>query len=395
MGPDAPMFTCTVILLLIPSILFLLVVVRALTEDYIPSLGTAVAVWAVSVALVVVSLASLFICAMTDPGILPKLPRRPPSFRYQQHQQQQQQHQQQRHPGNIPVRIPKYKTVRISQTGREDGHRRAVLARYKYCETCGIYRPPRASHCQRCGHCVLMMDHHCPWIGCDIAARNYRYFLAFVTSASLLCLSSVAASIALLQLETSRRFDGDFSAALSGNPSRNVVALVLVMLSLIFSLFTAPLCCYHLYLVCSDSTTREHLRRTGATAPTTPTAASASVNGPYSGPHAAAGTVEDDEDGNGDSGHCVSTCCARPASLAREILRHRLRADDMHWFLTEGPGSQLSHARSRLVISELVPSAVATAVAGGRSGRRSTGAAAAAQLAPAAGALVAQGEMPV
>ncbi|SAM00038.1 hypothetical protein [Absidia glauca] len=68
----------------------------------------------------------------------------------------------------------------------------------KYCDTCGIYRPPRSSHCRQCNNCVENEDHHCIWLNNCVGKRNYRSFFTFIITATLLCLYVIA--FALVQL---------------------------------------------------------------------------------------------------------------------------------------------------------------------------------------------------
>jgi len=44
------------------------------------------------------------------------------------------------------------------------------------CHSCHIARPLRSKHCRVARRCVLMFDHHCPFVGNTIGLHNYKWF---------------------------------------------------------------------------------------------------------------------------------------------------------------------------------------------------------------------------
>jgi DHHC palmitoyltransferase len=184
LGSDAPSFFFTTAVIIMGMLFHFLVILpqltrqsRLLQQELDPGSSSWISghvslLYYSAVVLSILSLIFLVQTALLDPGIIP--------------------------PCSSPIKAPvPLRTVPRVGPDSIVVHEQVPVqiggaAGFRYCATCNIFRPPRAKHCNSCNVCVEQFDHHCPWVGNCIGMRNYRFFVWFVTTLSLLtCIISI------------------------------------------------------------------------------------------------------------------------------------------------------------------------------------------------------------
>ncbi|CAI9111018.1 OLC1v1011151C1 [Oldenlandia corymbosa var. corymbosa] len=117
------------------------------------------------------------------------------------------------------------------------------------CSYCNVVQPPRAKHCHDCDRCVLQFDHHCVWLGTCIGQGNHCRFWWYILEETALCLWTGILYISYLKVHISKAWWVD-------------VIMILLLVTLFISLaFLVLLLLFHTYLILTNQTTYELVRR--------------------------------------------------------------------------------------------------------------------------------------
>ncbi|XP_043529219.1 palmitoyltransferase app isoform X2 [Frieseomelitta varia] len=183
-------------------------------------------------------MSALFRTSFSDPGVIPRATLDEAAYIEKQIEVPNN--------GNSKMYRPPPRTKEVLVKGQP--------VKLKYCFTCKIFRPPRASHCSLCDNCVERFDHHCPWVGNCVGRRNYRYFYAFIVSLAFLCVFIFACAVTHLIMLT--RDERPFLEAVKISPGSVVVAIICF-----FSVWSIlGLAGFHTYLTTSNQTTNEDIK---------------------------------------------------------------------------------------------------------------------------------------
>lgn len=117
------------------------------------------------------------------------------------------------------------------------------------CPTCRVFQPPRSKHCHDCDKCVLRFDHYCAWLGTCVGYGNHCRFWWYIFEETLLC------------LWTSVLYARSLSTGGSDSWMHFAIVVILLVVLLAALLFLVLLLLFHSYLVITNQTTHELIRR--------------------------------------------------------------------------------------------------------------------------------------
>ncbi|XP_034893982.1 probable protein S-acyltransferase 1 [Populus alba] len=235
-GPDASSLFLTTFLIGGPAIAFCIKMLLLIIRNDDPQYGYPVLVG--GMVLTIMDFLFLFLTSGRDPGIIPRNSQPPESDESVSLATQSME--------GVNNKIADLKLHRTKDVVF-NGH----SIKLKFCDTCLLYRPPRASHCSICNNCIQKFDHHCPWVGQCIGLRNYPYFIGFISTSTTLCMY-----VFVFSWFNVLRQQGTLWSIMS----HDVLSVVLIAYCFVAVWFVGGLTLFHLYLISTNQTTYENFR---------------------------------------------------------------------------------------------------------------------------------------
>ncbi|CAN1337528.1 Probable protein S-acyltransferase 4 [Linum perenne] len=160
-GPDAASTFLTIFLITAPSVAFCAKLYNKIVNEGVQNPAHCYHVLLGGVFLTVLALVFLLLTSSRDPGIVSRNSKPPESDEISDVATPSMEWVNGRTPN---LKLPRSKDVVVN----------SHTVKVKFCDTCLLYRPPRASHCSICNNCVQRFDHHCPWVGQCIDVRIWK-----------------------------------------------------------------------------------------------------------------------------------------------------------------------------------------------------------------------------
>ncbi len=141
------------------------------------------------------------------------------------------------------------------------------------CGTCKTEKPARSKHCAVCDRCVARFDHHCIWLNNCVGERNYRWFVGFLASNTVIMGYGIWAAGAIIAHElygprqlvratftnrmTGERHTATWGVLFQFFMSTHLEVCMILLLCLVMGTVVAAFTVYHGWLAATNVTTNE------------------------------------------------------------------------------------------------------------------------------------------
>ncbi len=120
---------------------------------------------------------------------------------------------------------------------------------------CNNYKPERTHHCSTCDKCVLVMDHHCPWLNNCVGFKNRKIFILLLIYSLFLSILGLFTVYPLIKILIDIK-NGDKSKL-----SNFIIGCVGFILNIAFLITMIIFLEYHFSLINKNETTIDKLNK--------------------------------------------------------------------------------------------------------------------------------------